>query len=308
MPIATFHHFVSPRWFAAIGGWTAPEAPELFARYVTRAAMAVGDLIGAACTMNEPNAQVTSYVMRGEVGSPKEAAMIAEANRRTGSDRFGAYFMGDAFKVRDACLAAHVRATEAIKSVVPTLKTGLTLALQDLRAGPGGERRHKRIFEEARRPFYESCAKDDFIGPQPYTRFVTGPDGYLPAPDGVMLNRWGADSSPDVMLAVLHEVQKHCGAPMLISENGIDTQDDAVRVRHLIASVAALKQASDGGMKVLGYLHWSLIDNFEWRSGYAPKFDLYAVDPTTFARTAKPSAAAYRSLVRSAGSRTVRAL
>jgi beta-glucosidase len=305
MPLVTFHHFVSPRWFAANGGWDAPDGPERFARYVARAAKAVGDLIGAACTMNEPNAQVTSYVMRDEKPAPKELAMVAEAKRRTGSDRWGAYFMGDAFRVRDACIVAHRLATEAIKSAVPGLKTGLTLALQDLRPGPGGEARYKRIFEQARRPFYEACAQDDFIGPQMYNRFIVGPTGYLPAPAGALQNRWNADASPDVLPAVLREVHDNCGAPMLVSENGIDTNDDAVRARHLTASIAAMRHVMDGGLPVLGYIHWSLIDNYEWRSGFAPKYGLHAVDPATFERTAKPSAAVFREMVRRAGAKPV---
>jgi beta-glucosidase/6-phospho-beta-glucosidase/beta-galactosidase len=52
---------------------------------------------------------------------------------------------------------------------------------------------------------------------------------------------------------------------------------------------------------VLGYLHWSLLDNFEWISGYAVKLGLVAVDRTTFARTPKPSAAVYSAIVRSNG-------
>jgi len=305
MPIVTFHHFVSPRWFAANGGWEATDGPALFARYVARAAKAIGDLIGAACTMNEPNAQVTSYVMRDEQPAPGEVAIIAEARRRTGAAAWGAYFMGDGFKVRDGCIAAHILATEAIKTVVPGLKTGLTLALQDLLPGPGGEARYRRIFEQARRPFYEACAKDDFIGPQPYNRFIVGPTGYLPGAPNVLKNRWGADASPDALPAVLREVHKYCGAPMLVSENGIDTEDDTLRTRHLTASVGELQRAIVDGLPVLGYIHWSLIDNFEWRSGYAPKFGLYAVDRTTFARTPKPSAAVFRNFVRRAGVSTV---
>jgi beta-glucosidase len=308
IPIVTFHHFVSPLWFGTNGGWEAPNAPDLFARYVTRAMAAVGDLVGAACTMNEPNAQVTSYVMRGEVPAAKEPDMLNEAKRRTGSDRFGAYFMGDAFKVRDGCIAAHRLAVQAIKSAQPGLKVGLTLALQDLLPGPGGEARYTRIFEQARRPFYEACAKDDFIGPQPYNRLVVGRDGYLPARLGVMVNRWGADASADVLPAVLREVQQYCGAPMLVSEHGIDIEDDALRIRHLDASVTALKAAIDGGMNILGYIHWSLMDNFEWRTGYAAKFGLYSVNRDTFARTPKPSAPAFRRIVRTARAKKVEKL
>ena len=305
MPIVTFHHFVSPRWFAIAGGWESKDGPSLFARYVARAAKAIGDLIGAACTMNEPNAQVTSYVMRGERPAVKEAAMLAEAKRRTGSSHWGAYFMGDALKVRDGCLEGHQRATQALKEAVPGLKTGLTLALQDLVSGSDGERLYRRVFEEARRPFYEACARDDFIGPQPYNRFVIGRDGYLPARDDVLVNRWGAESSPDVLSAVLREVHRYCGAPMLVSENGIDTEDDAVRQRHLSASVAALREVIDEGLPVLGYIHWSLMDNFEWRSGYAPKIGLHAVDRQTFERIPKPSAHMFRAIVRAAHVRAV---
>ena len=51
-------------------------------------------------------------------------------------------------------------------------------------------------------------------------------------------------------------------------------------------------------MPVEGYIHWSLLDNFEWMSGYGPKFGLVAVDRTTFRRTPKPSAHVYADIVR----------
>ena len=305
LPVVTFHHFVSPRWFAANGGWEAVDAPDLFARYVEHAGRAIGDLIGAACTMNEPNAQVTSFVMRNRQPAAKETAMIVEARRRTGGAQWGAYFMGDALRVRDGCLKAHAKAVIALKSVIPGVKTGLTLALQDLVPADGGAERLARIFAESRQPFYEACAHDDFIGPQMYNRQIVGPHGYLPPRAPAIVNRWGADASPDVLPAVLNEVQRYCGAPMLISEHGIDTEDDALRARHLTQSLGALKGAIDRGTNVLGYFHWSLIDNFEWRSGYAPKFGLFAVDRSTFARRTKSSAAVYRMLVSRAGAHRI---
>ena len=118
-PVVTFHHFTSPRWIAARGGWEDPATADAFARYCLRAARALGDLIGWACTLNEPNAQVTSYVMAREQPFPKEVLIRAEAARAVGSDRFGAFFMGDAFKVRDICLDGHAKAVQAIKSAAP---------------------------------------------------------------------------------------------------------------------------------------------------------------------------------------------
>ncbi|WP_164847396.1 family 1 glycosylhydrolase [Sphingobium algorifonticola] len=300
LPIVTFHHFTSPRWIAAQGGWENPDTADRFARYAERAARAIGDLIGAACTLNEPNAQVTSYVMRGSQPFAGEAAIIAAARRALGSDRFGSYFMGDSFKVRDVCLAAHARGRAAIKSVMPQLKVGMTLALQDLVPTPGGEALHKRIFDNARALFYAAAAKDDFLGVQPYMRYRIGPAGYLRAPDGVPLNASGAEASPDVISAVLKEAWRHARVPLFVTENGIETEDEALRERHLAETLDHLHTTIAGGIPVLGYIHWSLMDNFEWRSGYGPRFGLYAVDRTTFARRAKPAAARYAALVAAA--------
>ena len=306
IPIVTFHHFTSPRWLAAKGGWENPDTAGLFARFCERSARALGDLIGAACTMNEPNAQVTSYLMRGYKPFPNEEKVVAEAARAVGSDRFGAYFMGDSLRVRDVCLTAHRRAVEAITSVLPATKVGMTLALQDLVPGQDGEQLHRRIFDDARLPFYDAAAKDDFIGVQPYLRMITGSNAYLPAAARVLTNRYGADASPNALSAVIREVHRHCGANILISENGIDTEQDAIRAIHLKASVAELQSCVEAGIPVIGYIHWSLLDNFEWRSGYAPKFGLYTVDRKTFARRAKPSAAVYRAIVREARGPTAR--
>src|SRR5579864_6137844 len=55
VPVVTFHHFTNPRWLADRGGWEADDAPARFARYVERVGAHLGDLIGRACTFNEPN-------------------------------------------------------------------------------------------------------------------------------------------------------------------------------------------------------------------------------------------------------------
>jgi len=299
-PIVTFHHFTSPRWIAAMGGWGNPEIARLFARYCDRVARALSGLIDIVCTMNEPNAQVTSFVMRGEKVFEGEAASMARAQRAMGADRFGSYFMGDSFEVRDVCLMAHGLAREAIKAAMPDARIGMTLALQDLVACPGGEALYARIFETARRPFYEAARNDDFVGVQPYMRLYVGPRGYLAPPPGVLLNDSGNDASPDVLPAAVREGWAYARVPILVSEHGIEAEDDRVRAGHLPASIAALHPVIADGIPVLGYVHWSLLDNFEWRSGYRPRFGLHAVDRETFVRTPKPSAAGYRAIVAAA--------
>ncbi len=79
--------------------------------------------------------------------------------------------------------------------------------------------------------------------------------------------------------------------------HGIDTEDDSLRCAYLAAKVSELRSCHAQGIALLGYIRCSLLDNFEWRSGFAPKFGSVSVDLKSFARTAKPSAVAYRAIV-----------
>ena len=297
-PVVTFHHFTSPRWVAAMGGWENPETADRFARYAGVVAKALGPTIGWACTMNEPNAQVTSKVMA--LGKPWDKAplILANAARAVGSDRFGAYFLGDAFKVRDVCLIAHAKARDAIKSAAPHIKVGLTLALQELAAAEGGEALYRQVYDSARASFYDAARGDDFIGVQTYNSLLTGPAGYVPTANPTMIDMSNTDASPQALAATVREAHAATGIPIFVTENGINTADDAQRIRHLRATVASLAKVVDAGVPVLGYLHWSLLDNFEWTQGYVPRFGMVAVDRLTFKRRPKPSLAAYRQLVR----------
>ena len=297
VPIVTFHHFVSPWWIAGQGGWENPQTADDFARYCEVVTRYLGEHIGFACTLNEPNAQVNSYIVRGMKPYQGEETIIARAARAIGSDRFGSYFLGDSLKVRDVCILAHKKGRDAIKSVRPDLKVGMTLALQDLVKGSEDRGLYQQMFDNARAPFYQACTNDDFIGVQPYMRLLTGVGGYMPAPAGVIKNHANLDVSPDVIAAVVREVHANCRALIMITEHGIDTENDALRERHLTESLTHLNATMATGINVLGYIHWSLMDNFEWSSGYRPKFGLYSVDRQTFQRTAKPSAARFKALV-----------
>ena len=77
---------------------------------------------------------------------------------------------------------------------------------------------------------------------------------------------------------------------MIVTENGIATEDDARRVEYIQSALAGVKRCIEDGVVVRGYIHWSMLDNFEWVYGYAPKFGLIAVERETQKRTVKPSA------------------
>jgi beta-glucosidase len=75
------------------------------------------------------------------------------------------------------------------------------------------------------------------------------------------------------------------GKPVLVTENGFADATDRLRPRALMDYLTAMGRALDRGVPVIGYLHWSLLDNFEWADGFAPRFGLYRVD---FSDPARP--------------------
>jgi beta-glucosidase len=78
--------------------------------------------------------------------------------------------------------------------------------------------------------------------------------------------------------------------PIYITENGVATDDDALRIDYIRAALSGTLNCLKSGIDIRGYIHWSLFDNFEWIFGYRPQFGLVAVDRKTQARTVKPSA------------------
>ncbi len=92
--------------------------------------------------------------------------------------------------------------------------------------------------------------------------------------------------------------------PILVSEHGIGTEDDTLRAGSSSRRWTASPEAIEDGVPVLGYCHWTLMDNFEWICGYGPKLGLHSVDRKTFERTPKPSAAVYAGIVQANGVRS----
>lgn len=185
-PMVTFHHFTSPRWLIAQGGWEAPETPEKFARYCARATEHLGDLIDAACTINEANigalfAATRETVQRhpAESGNAGRAVptdlherfMIAAAHAfGVPRERFAPFQFAPSAVARDTVLAAHHRAVDAVKAGRGDFPVGVTLAVQDVHATPSGEARAAWLNRAVNDVFLESIRGDDFVGVQAYSR------------------------------------------------------------------------------------------------------------------------------------------
>lgn len=292
-PVVTYHHFTSPRWFAAKGGWEVMDNAALFARYCERATAHLGDLIGAACTLNEPNVglliQQMGYMPSDEAIA--NAPYRIAAGKAVGSDMFSSF--PNACRqalARDTFIRAHRLAFDAIKSGPGDFPVGLTLALSDHQAVPGGERVRDAARKAVDDVFLETAKQDDFIGVQTYTRMRYNANGAMPPEDGVPLTQMGYEFWPEALEGTIRYATSYTGKPAFVTENGIGTENDAERIEYVRRALQGVHRCLQDGVNVLGYCYWSIFDNYEWTHGYGPKFGLIAVDRTTQARTAKPSA------------------
>ncbi len=292
-PMVTFHHFTTPRWVMAQGGWEAEATPAKFARYCERATRHLGDLIGAACTINEAN--IGTLLTSVGVLPPPEVLQQAPWWKAAAQvlgimpHDFAPFNFASSARSRDTIMAAHRRAVEAIKSV-GDFPVGITLALQDVQAANGGEAQADRLRYDLNDSFLEAVRGDDFVGVQTYSRQRVGPNGSLPPEEGVELTQMHYEFWPEALEATIREAAAVAQIPIIVTENGLGTTDDTRRKEYIRRAVRGVANCLKDGIDVRGYTYWSALDNFEWTLGYRPTFGLIAVDRATQQRSVKPSA------------------
>ena len=289
-PMLTFHHFTSPLWVAAGGGWEEPRTAELFARFCERAMRHLGDLVPYACTLNEPNLGALLHQVMGipsPHGGPGWAA--AAAALQTTPERLSVFQHASGPQATGTFRSAHRLAVDAIKGVRAETQVGMTVALSAWEAAAGGEGELARLRGLSEDVFLEG-AEGDFLGVQNYSGIAVGPMGPIePGPEAER-TQMGYAYRPDALEHAIRRAAGVTGLPVFVTENGIGTADDARRIDFIDAALRGVASCLGDGVDVRGYFYWSLFDNFEWGLGYRPTFGLVAVDRETQVRTVKPSA------------------
>ncbi len=290
--LVTFHHFTSPRWIAARGGWESQLTAERFGRYCERAARHLGDLIDVACTINELNLGDELKVI-GVV--PPDDVIVRlpwrkEAARAHGSDTFSAFPFCVTTQCRDVIIEGHRRAVDALRSGPGKFPVGMTVALQDMQAVAGGEEARDRARRQGEDYYLEAARGDDYVGVQTYSRVRFGPDGLMGPEAGVELTQMGYEFWPEALEAEIRHASAVARVPVIVTENGIGTEEDSRRIAYVERALKGVTRCIQSGIDVRGYFYWSGFDNFEWILGYGPKFGLIAVDRETQERKLKPSA------------------
>ncbi|HWE24956.1 MAG TPA: family 1 glycosylhydrolase [Myxococcales bacterium] len=307
--MVTLQHVTLPLWVARRGSWTWWEVVDFFGRYAEECARRLHGRVRSWVTMNEP-AAVAGAAYALEYWPPA-----------LGSSRA-------ALRALAVMLEAHAAAYHAIKRVEPDTPVGVVLSAPRLEpAGPalpdravawaqdwaflGATLRALRtgslLFplrgRRARVPGLRGSA--DFLGVNYYGRYAVRFDPKSALLFGRHVQEptvrtgkcdWGA-ISPDGLTRQLVRLARF-GVPLYVTENGIRDAEDSIRPKFLADHVAAVHEAIRLGADVRGYFHWSLVDNFEWAEGWAPRFGLYALDPVTQHRTPRQSAALYAEICR----------
>jgi len=304
--MVSFNHFVTPAWFAARGGWETPGAAALYARYCDKAARHLGHLVDYATTFNEPNLPRLLFgipgPLSGMANNPNMRAMLAKAGQLSGTGKWSSWIFGDYAKIEAGLLEGHAAAFKAIKAVHPQLPVGLSIAIADDQAVNGGEamRDHKRAI--AYEPWFKALAQHgDFIGVQTYTRELIGPEGVVAPPKDAVFTSAHMEYYPQALEATIRYTAQQVKLPIYVTENGVSTDDDAQRVAYIGIAVKGVTNCLKDGIDLRGYVHWSLVDNFEWIFGYGPRFGLIGVDRATMKRTIKPSARVLGGIARANG-------
>ena len=279
--VVTLWHWTNPAWFQARGGWRSREAVKLFLPYVELVVRELGDLIDYWATINEPMVYLSNSYVAGK-WPPLEQNIFK------------------AWKAYNNLAKAHRESYKIIHQNHPRAEVGLTMLANFFE--PAEKWNLIEIIFSKLADYYwndrlvkKLKGKYDFLGLDYYfhDRVIWRP------PFKKNLNKEVTDMGWEIYPAGIYQVLKNYSKfkkPLFIMENGLADASDQKREKFIIDHLSYVHRALEDGVDVRGYFHWSLLDNFEWSSGFGPKFGLYSVDRKTFARKPRPSAKVYAEI------------
>ncbi|WP_285244180.1 family 1 glycosylhydrolase [Pseudarthrobacter sp. fls2-241-R2A-127] len=288
-PVVTLHHFSNPQWFQEEGGWRSPGATDRFAAYVTEASTILGG-VEWVLTINEPN-QMAMMVMlqeaakKGTLQKWQSPTVQGEPDRA----RIAASLPIPEPEYGEPFIRAHHGVRDIVRERTGA-KVGWSIANGALTSTPGDEEKFREVLYNFEDMYLHAAEGDDFIGVQSYSSQAVDKDGLVPHPEHPDNTLVGTSYRPDALGMAVRHVTDVTGLPILVTENGIATADDRRRIAYTTEALRHLADAMTDGADVRGYLHWSLLDNYEW-GHWGPTFGLIAVDRDSFVRSPKPSLA-----------------
>ncbi len=274
----TIWHWPIPLWLRDKGGWESKKMPKYFARYAERVMRAMGNDVKFWITLNEPQVYSAESFLLGEWPPQKMNP-------------------SSYLKVFHNLIKAHIAAYGAIKKISPKAQVGIASHNMHFDASKRSLMGHifKAVADWWWNFYFLGRINDyqDFIGLNHY--FHKKMDHWWSGKKNEVFSDMGWRLHPESMEHVLMDL-KRFKKPIYITENGLADEGDVKRPWFIIETLKHVHRAIEHGADVRGYLHWSLMDNFEWAEGFWPRFGLVEVDYKTLERKMRPSAHLYRDI------------
>ncbi len=323
-PLVTLYHWDMPEWVDSFGGWENKRTIKFFLDYAKAVVEALSDRVWYWITFNEPSCFLMNGYMQGVhapfkrhyLNLPKFTKIFMQTNaetvaliRRCAKKKpfIGLSFAAGAFipqNERDSVSVEEARRKTFYKGMGtmnnrwwmdPILLGEAVSAYGVYRNGGKKVRTFKVAF--------------DFIGINHYEAFNYSAWGGDKGTDKTKLRKnslgWVIDERS--LYWTVKFIYERYRVPIMITENGISLEDkpnstglieDDMRSYAIDGFLSNLARAMKEGIPVIGYQHWSLMDNFEWAEGYDPRFGLIYVDFKTGERLLKKSAYHYKEIIK----------
>lgn len=325
-PLVTIFHWDTPIWVYKKGGWMSKNIIPLFRDYTKVVVEALSDRVKWWMTMNEPQCFIMNGYMQGAHAPFKHNylalsrltrnCMLAHAESVKAIRQYAKKEPKVGIAMATGCFVPEDESPEMIENArKQSMEMGMGLMGNRWWMDPilsGKPVRAYGIYSSKQKDMTGIAQPLDFVGLNIYTPYnysEWGGDG-KPVAAGLPRNSIGWVIDERVMYWTIRFVYERYRLPIMITENGLAENDmvfldgkvhDPKRTDFMKRYIGSMKKAVLEGYPVLGYQHWSVMDNFEWAEGFDPRFGLIYVDYATGKRIIKDSAWDYKEIIETNG-------
>lgn len=284
--LTLFHHSLPP-WAGEYGGWKLEKTVDYFLQFTRLVVDSVSDVVDYWVTFNEPHVFcMLTYCAGAWPGGNPDMLEVATSALPSGVFNQAMHWMAIAHSKAYDYIHEHSPSSKPLVGVSHHVSFMRPYGLFDVAAVTFAN--SMTIF-----PYIDSISgKMDYIGLNYYGQEAVCGAG-LKLVETDEYSESGRGVYPDGLFRMLlqfHERYKHLNIPFIITENGVSDETDLIRRPYILEHLLAVYGAMIMGVRVLGYLFWTISDNWEWADGYGPKFGLVAVDrANNLARIPRPS-------------------
>ena len=281
-PVLTLWHWTMPTWFTDMGGFEKKANIAYFARYCAKIAELFAHDLTHVITLNEPNVYVGLSYGAGEWPPQRKVPLLMVTVYRN-------------------LVRAHKAAYQAFKQQNPAITVGIAAQLANTKPVNPRNILNKltiRAKDYVANWWFLNRIKhsQDFIGLNYYFTEYIDWRGRIKNPQQPVSDL-GWYMEPQSIHEIMLKTWKRYQKPIIVTENGLADALDSQRTWWIDQTLQSLETALAQGVDVRGYLHWSLLDNFEWAYGWWPEFGLVHVDRATQKRTIRQSAMHYAAAI-----------